>query len=72
MYVPLRTNNPVGDAERWASREDERPLLGYCIYCNCEIRGSNDGWEADDAYEIDGDLICDICLLRWAEEFKIK
>lgn len=72
MYVPLRTSNPIGDAERWASREDERPLFGYCEICGREIRGSNDGWEADDAYKIDEELICDDCLRRWADDFKIK
>lgn len=72
MYVPYWTNDPVSDAERWASREDERPLLGKCEICGEEIHGGDGWYEPDDAYDIDGELICDDCLRKWAEKYKIE
>lgn len=65
-------DDPVADAEDWASREDERPLLGYCKICGCELRGSSNGWDADDGYIIDNELVCDDCLREHFKEMRIK
>lgn len=65
-------DDPVADAEDWASREDERPLLGYCEICGCELRGSSSGWDADDGYEINGDYVCADHLHEYFKDQKIR
>ena len=62
------TDDPVRDAENWAAREDSRPLLGHCAICSQEIRGENEDYDADDAYEFDGDYVCDDCLRTYLEK----
>lgn len=66
------TNNPIADAEEWGNREDPRPLLGHCNICDCEIHGSGNGWDPDDAYVIEGDYVCDDCLREYMKEWRIK
>lgn len=66
----MRTFDPVADAEVHAS--DLRPLLGNCEVCGCEIHGSCDGYEADDAYEFDGEFVCANHLADYFEENKLK
>lgn len=63
-----RTADPVADAERWAGREDPRPVLGNCPVCGEPVYGECDGWEKDDAYEFGGDVVHEDCLKRYLEQ----
>lgn len=67
------TDNPVVDAERWANREEPRPVLGECPECHEPVYGECDGYYADDAYEIDGEVIHEDCLIPYLkrEGYKI-
>lgn len=67
-YIPLRTANPIADAERWASREDTRPIIDTCPVCHEPIRGENENYEKDDAYEIDGWVLHSECVLKFLEK----
>ena len=72
IYDPLRTADPVADAERWVSREDKRPLRGYCIMCHEPVYGENDSYDADDAYLFEDGIVCGNCLSKWANQYHIK
>ena len=65
-------DDPVRDAEEYITRKDPRPLIGHCCECGCELRGSNNGWDADDGYIIDNEVICDDCLREHFKEERIK
>lgn len=67
----IRTDNPIADAEAWASRKDPRPLVGYCCICGAELRGTAPGWDADDGYFIEGDVVCDDCLREYMKGRRI-
>lgn len=71
-YESFRTDNPVLDAERWASREDPRPLLGRCEICGCEIRGGTAEYDPDDAYEFDNEYVCSDHLEEYFKDNKLK
>lgn len=66
----MRTFDPVADAEAHAS--DLRPLLGNCEVCGCEIHGSCDGYEADDAYDIEGAFVCYDHLHEYFADCRLK
>lgn len=61
-YEPLRTSDPIADAERYASRDI--PTVGKCCVCKEDIPI----WA--DYYEIDDDLICDDCLVEYMQKYK--
>lgn len=65
-----RTDNPVLDAER-ASR-DTRRVVAHCDVCGKELRQGSYMEDPDEAYEIEGEMICSDCIydylrtrLRW-------
>lgn len=55
-------DDPVADAEDWASRE--APVIGECEYCHEPIH------EGEDYYDIDGTLLHDDCDLDWLRQYK--
>jgi hypothetical protein len=59
-------------SEEYITRKDPRPLIGHCCECGCELRGSSNGWDADDGYIIDNEVICDDCLREHFREMRIK
>ena len=64
-YKPLVTDDPVADAEYYASREPD--VVGYCEACGSPIyKGLNyieiQGVRLHDEYE---------CKLTWLEQFKV-
>jgi hypothetical protein len=66
------TDNPERDAEEYISRKDPRPLIGHCVICNAPLHGSCDGWDCDDGYVIDGDIVCDDHLREYMKKYLIK
>lgn len=68
MYDSIRTADPVADAERWASREDPRPMLDICPICGEPVYGETDGWEKDDAYEFGEDIVHEDCVLSYLKQ----
>lgn len=62
------TNDPVKDAENWFGREDPRPILGNCPICGEPVYGEDDGWDADDAYELDGEVIHSDCVFKYLDK----
>lgn len=58
-------DDPVKDAEDWVSREEERPALGTCPVCGEVVYGENGKWEKDDAFEIDGEIIHEDCVIEY-------
>jgi hypothetical protein len=71
-YAPLRTSDPVADAERWASREDKRPIRGFCQICKKPVYGENDSYDADYAYLFDDGIVCDACINTYIAERRIR
>ena len=63
MYEPLRTADPVADAERHA--EDPRPLIDYCPVCKKGVYDEWRGYEKDDAYEMDEYVIHEECVIKY-------
>lgn len=61
----MRTSDPVRDAEEWVSRKDPRPVWGICPECGKPVYGECDGYYADDAYKIDGEVIHEDCLIKY-------
>lgn len=43
-------------------QEEHRPPCVKCDICGAEIYMENDLYEQDDAYEIDGNIICGDCI----------
>lgn len=72
MYSSLRTINPEGDAERWVSREDKRPLRGLCQICKKPVYGENESYYADDAYEFEDGIVCDACIYEYLKTRRVK
>ena len=72
MYRSLWTDDPVADAEAWVSREDKRPLRGYCEICKEPVYGENDGYDADDAYLFEDGIVCDRCLYDYLKTRRVK
>ena len=68
----MRSDDPVKDAEYWASREDPRPLIGHCKICGAPLHSSCEGWDADDGFLIDGDAVCDDHLREYLKDRRIK
>ena len=60
-------DEPERDFEDWANREDTRPIVGYCPVCDEPVYGENEGWDADDAYEFDGDVVHADCLIKYLD-----
>lgn len=61
MKLPFWTSDPVRDAEMYA--HDDRPVLGECEECGCEIHGQNRDYYEDDGYLFDGgEYVCGDCL----------
>jgi hypothetical protein len=65
-------DNPVADAEDWASREDPRPVAGKCKICGALLHNGYNGWDPDDGYEIDGDVICADHLHEYCKNWRLK
>ena len=63
-------DEPELDAEDNAT--DNRPILGYCAECGCEIHGGNDFYEPEDAYCIDDEYVCASCLRDYMNNYKIQ
>jgi hypothetical protein len=63
-------DEPVLDAEE--SGEDTRPLVGHCVICGCELRGSTAGYDPDDGYEIDNVFICADHLHEYFKDRRIR
>lgn len=62
-------DDPVGVAERWFSRENNRPVMCECEECGCDIHGEDDYFEADDAYLFEnGDVVCFKCLYDYCNK----
>lgn len=61
-YEPLRTSDPIADAERYSNRDI--PIRGKCSMCKEDIPT----W--DIYYEIDGELICDNCINDYIAQFR--
>ena len=51
------TDDPVRDAENYYSKEDCRPIIGTCEFCEEMIHGSTDGEYGDEYIEIHDTLI---------------
>ena len=59
-------DDPVRDAERWFSRENNRPVMCQCAECGGDIHNEDDYYEADVAYLFDnGDVVCSGCLVDY-------
>lgn len=63
-------DNPTEDAEDNAT--DTRPILGYCEVCGSEIHGGTVTHDPDDAYDIEGVLVCYDHLHEYFEDCKLK
>lgn len=68
-WTGQRTADPIADAER--ASWDNRPVIGNCEKCGCEIHGAdvNNTVEADEAFLFDdGCMVCDYCLLDYCRK----
>ena len=61
-------DDPVTDAEEWASREDNRPVMGVCPVCGQNVCDENDFYGKDDAFEIDGEIIHEDCVMEFLKD----
>lgn len=62
-----RTDDPVRDAERYAEHLEEisRTMEHLtCIYCGRPI------YPGDGFYELEGNVVCEDCLLDYAQRLK--
>lgn len=58
---------PWVDAEMYAY--DDRPVMGECEICGCEIHGQSRDYYADDAYLFDGgEFVCSDCVTKYCDE----
>ena len=63
MAKLFKSSDPELDAEAFANRGNDRPILDTCPVCGEPVYGGNDEYDPDDAYEIDGDIIhCDCAI----------
>lgn len=51
-----------------ASREDNRPIIDTCPVCGEPVHDENEDWEKDDAYEIDGWVLHEDCVLKFLQQ----
>ena len=42
--------------------EDQRPVIGKCEWCECDIHGEDSTHYADTYYDIEGTLVCENCI----------
>lgn len=62
-------DDPVLDAERWFSRDNNRPVMCQCEECGCDIHREDDYFEADDAFLFDsGEVVCFNCLYDYCNK----
>lgn len=61
-------DDPERDAEDWINRSDGRPLLDICPVCDKPVYGGNDDYEADDAFELDENIIHSDCVITYLKE----
>ena len=61
----MRTNDPVHDAEEYASREQE--IIGNCVVCGEPIHAG------EVYYDIKGELVHDDfdCTQDWLSDYKV-
>lgn len=66
MYRDYGRDDPVADAEEYASRESE--FVGYCETCGQAI------YKGDDYLDIDGTYLHDDydCTAYWLKQFKVR
>ena len=64
-YRPLVTDDPVADAEAWASREPD--IVGYCEACGSPI------YKGLDYINLETVLLHDEfeCKTAWLDQFKV-
>lgn len=65
MYRDYTRENPELDAEEYANRGNNRPILDTCPVCGEPVYGGNDEYNPDDAYEIDGSVVHDDCVIEY-------
>lgn len=70
MGINWNRDDPVADAEEAAT--DKRPVLGHCEVCGCEIHGSTEFYDPDDAFCIEGAYICFDHLHNYFIDCKLK
>lgn len=64
-----KTDDPIRDAEK--AQEDPRPIIGHCPVCGGEVRGERNGWDADEAFNFDGEYVCWDCLHEYFRDRRI-
>ena len=56
--------------------EDERPIIGQCAICGCDIHDESPGYYADKYYDFEwmGELVCDTgnCLQEYCNNHFAK
>lgn len=46
--------------------EDDRPVIGECAVCGCDIHGESPGYYGDVYYDFYGEYVCEDCLKDYA------
>lgn len=52
--------------------EDQRPVIGKCDWCGCDIHKGDATHYSDEYYEFDGTLICEDCVNSYINRYYKK